>query len=221
MKELYLFITGNFIDAILFSFCAIFFLLCGGSFLAAWFSLRDETRYAYRRHKVDVDIGFSDWLIFRNWNSPELQAFLKKANEAIVNLLLLKRIAIRQTIKYSKYIFLYAGLLAVASGVQAWHMDQEINAHELSAESLDMVLNEEALPEEGVDVKFHDEEIATVTVKDKEKSASYEFVYQKDGTSWVRQGDGQKVLKIPNAIQNACAIIWLLLVWGFRYMRSV
>jgi len=219
MDDLWFFLTGNLIDAVLFMICAIFLLLCVGSFLAAWFSLRDETQYAYRRHKVDVDVDFSGWLIFRHWDSPEVQAFRKKAEQTIVNLLILKHIAIRQTLKYGKYVLFYAGLLAASLGVQSWHMNAEIRDHELSAEQLRDVLDEES-PPDGVQVKSHEDGVATVIVEDKERSASYEFAYAKDGEGWQKKYNGQKVLKIPEALQNLCAVLWLLLLWGLRYLHK-
>lgn len=222
MDELWLFITGNFVDAILFLSVLILFALCVGSLLAAWFSLQDKTQYKHNRRKLYNDVSFLNWLSFRKWNNHETEEFRKKTETNITNLLFLKRIAVQQTVKYGKYFIFYAGLLCVAIVIRNWHMDYEIQKHEIPISQLNNILSDKEQPPDSVQINLHDNKIITVVVNDKDISASYEFVYYRlDNQELIKTMQGQKVLKIPQMLCNVFAVIWLFMICGFRYIRKI
>lgn len=199
MNELWNFITGNFIDALLFTVVLGLFLLCFGSCLAAWASLRDETQYQRKSVKLEDEIAYL--LAFAKERpvladkKTEIASIIK---QKMNNLLLLKHIAGKQTAKYSKYAVLYAVLLAGALSVQSWNMDNELRTHETVA-SREVV--------DGASSKS--------MVFNARTGASYEYLYFDDTKVYE-----QKILHVPSVISNGCAVVWLFVIICIRHLSK-
>lgn len=175
------------------------FLLCFGSCLAAWASLRDETQYQRKNSRLEEEIAYL--LVF----TKERPALVDKRTgivsiikQKMNNLLLLKHIAGKQTAKYAKYAVLYAVLLAGALSVQSWNMDNELRTHETVA-SRDVV--------DGASSKS--------MVFNTRTGASYEYLYIDDTKVY-----GQKILHVPSVISNGCAVAWLFVIIGIRHLSK-
>ena len=214
MSELWSFLTGNFVDACLFMLAVAMGALFVGSILAAWMSFRDESQYRHRQSKIDKDLDmlgdFGDKISDAQSRREELQAKEE-------NLLFLKHIAIRQTVKYIKYTVFYFVVFILAMGGQSWHMEREITNHEVPlTEALQK--NEDG-NSSNITIKSYDDGVKRVSVKDASNNATYEYVYsgeQKDNKQKTFQ---QKVNHLPSVLANIFAGLWLLMIWGIRYLR--
>lgn len=214
MGELWNFLTGNFVDACLFILALVTAALFIGSLLAAWMSFRDETQYQHKRSKIDNDLDMLGKLGSIMSNAQTRREELQTKTE---NLLFLKHIAIRQTVKYMKYAAFYFVLFIAALGGQSLHMENEINSHEVSlTEALQKSKDGNS---SNITTKSYDSGVMRVSVKDSSNNATYEYVYSGEQEDDKQKTFQQKVNHLPSVLANIFAGLWLLMIWGIRYLR--
>jgi hypothetical protein len=182
--------------------------------MAAWCSFRDESQYERRKRKTDIETGFI--MSLEKIQADDTGPIKEKLEQKTANLLFLKHIAIKQAVKYSKYAIMYAVMFMGAFGIQIWHMNSEIREHEVSASVIEGV-EENGGTKDNVKVLSKENGIKVVSVDSPSNSSTYEFVYNKDGEKVFEQ----KALHVPTVLTNLAAILWLLMIWGYRYIRGV
>lgn len=214
MNELWFFITGNFINAIIFSIAAVFFLLSIGAVLAAWLSILDESQYNWRIRKLDADVVFGK--VLSKYRPSEMKEVSDQQSKKAENLTWLKTIATGQAKRYGKFAVIYFALFVAFFGAYSMSITKDVQKHELAASEVQaMLLSGEE--KENVKIKTVKDKI-TVSVFDKTKNANYEYIYSDNGET---KEYGQKSVQIPTILTNLAAILWLLMIWGTRYIRSI
>ena len=220
MTEIWNFFSGNFLDAILLSAAFIGALLPLGAALAALFSVRDETHFEHRMGKVQKTVVFLDVLKKMSPETTAIQSMEKELSEKKTNLLLLKHMAGRQAVKYTKYFILYLVLASALIGLQSWNIEKEIASHEPPVVSKELFLNREK-GADGITVTAMNG-LTKVSVMDDSKSASYEYVYKESAeTGLLEKTYERKIVHVPDAISCAMTAAWLLFIIAVRYLGQI